>query len=143
MRFLVLPISRRHQIWHPIIDSTSPFFPSPTAAANSGAAARYVDKGVAWGTSQWEALGQKKEGSISHKIYVYGNKLLDKIDSDETFLKTVPPLPGALKEDGLEKVVIPVTLPTRIDPTTLATDLHTLLSHRIPYHTRYTRASAL
>lgn len=106
MRFLVLPISRNRQVWHIHVDPTSPFFASPAANSGRSAAARYVDKGVAWGTSQWDALSKAKEGSISNKVYVYGNKVLDRVDADEVFLKSVPPLPNTPKEPGSDAIEV-------------------------------------
>ncbi|CAG8565791.1 8540_t:CDS:2 [Diversispora eburnea] len=105
-----------------------------------------LSKATRYATKKWDNLSQAESSSWKYKIYVNGQKLLDRMDHQEYFLKGVP-LKEELKVENESKVeekedtaseVIPLFYPSNIIKSEkIIMKLEELLENRLPYHRKY------
>ncbi|OBZ88098.1 Uncharacterized protein C23H3.12c [Choanephora cucurbitarum] len=93
---------------------------------------------VAWSNKKWEQLDKAETDSWKKKLYVRGSNIMNQLDYQEWFFKSVPSKEEV--EKPLEKVWI--YHPSLLDKTELDHELKALLKERIPYHKKYMRYSA-
>ncbi|TCD62235.1 hypothetical protein EIP91_007194 [Steccherinum ochraceum] len=107
------------------------------------------DKGASWAkwavdkaSGAWASFGQAPEGNWKRRIYVYGERLVDRIDFEELALKSVDPNLGPkLSKFGRSEAevsepgtpTIPLLYPGSALPSPLS-HLRTLLEKRTPRH---------
>ncbi|CAG8460473.1 3161_t:CDS:2 [Ambispora gerdemannii] len=97
----------------------------------------YLLKATTFAASKWEALSHAEKTSWKGRLYIAGQKLLDRMDYQEYFLKGVP-----LREEWSAEV--PILYPSKIvSPSQINSNLSRLLDKRLPYHRKYMFYSAL
>ncbi|KAI8977905.1 mitochondrial K+-H+ exchange-related-domain-containing protein [Pilobolus umbonatus] len=124
MRLFAIPVTRNK--WAYYCHSSTP----PTTRL-----AKMVD----WSSTKWDKLGEADATSWKMKLYKKGNSIMDQIDYQEWFLKSVP-VKEDLKESTEKK--IHVYHPSMLTETDIQTDLGVLMRERIPYHRKYMYYSA-
>ncbi|CAG8630334.1 2_t:CDS:2 [Funneliformis mosseae] len=93
-----------------------------------------------YATKKWDALSNVDKKSLKGRIYITGQRLLDKMDYQEYFLKGVP----MREERGDDKSSVPLLYPSDVITPELTVDsLQRLLESRLPYHRKYMIYSAL
>ncbi|CAG8443633.1 2574_t:CDS:2 [Dentiscutata erythropus] len=85
----------------------------------------YLSKITDLATKKWDQLCHAERSSWKGRLYITGQQLLDKIDHQEYFLKSIP-----LKEEVVKSEQVMTTL-------------EQMLGQRIPYHRKYMIYSAL
>ncbi|CAG8588481.1 9243_t:CDS:2, partial [Acaulospora morrowiae] len=99
-----------------------------------------VSRATAYAAKKWEQLSHADSSSWKHKLYVNGQKLLDKMDYEEYFLKGVP----LKKEINDASSKVPLLYPSKtVKPEKVTETLERLLKSRIPYHRKYMIYSGL
>ncbi|KAI8644968.1 mitochondrial K+-H+ exchange-related-domain-containing protein [Parasitella parasitica] len=95
-------------------------------------------KAVDWSSKKWELLDKAEADSWKKKLYIRGNNVMNQLDYQEWFFKSVPG-----KED-IEKPLNQVMVhhPSLLDGSQLELELKALLKQRIPYHNKYMWYSA-
>ncbi|KAG2227657.1 hypothetical protein INT45_004699 [Circinella minor] len=97
-----------------------------------------LTQAVDWSNKKWEQLGDAEPTTWKRKIYDRGNNLMNQIDYQEWFLKSIP-----RKEDieyPPEKVS--VLYASSLDSLEIEKDLLHLINEREPYHKKYMYYSA-
>jgi len=144
VRLLALPLCRRRG------DSTRELIyfyahipVSVTKAASSGSSQSYLTRATNFGANQWTKLGKAKKDSWLNKIYVFGERLMDRIAFEEWALKALDPAlaprpwksakPSA--EDSPSRGQVPLHFPKSIvSEDHLSSHLKKLLAYRQPHH---------
>ncbi|KAI8878517.1 hypothetical protein K501DRAFT_258506 [Backusella circina FSU 941] len=93
---------------------------------------------VDWSSKKWDQLGQAEQETWKRKLYDRGTNLMNQLDYEEWFFKSVPP-----KED-IEKPLNMVLIhhPSILQGDMLNADLQGLLKRRTVYHRKYMYYSA-
>ncbi|KAI8335657.1 mitochondrial K+-H+ exchange-related-domain-containing protein [Choanephora cucurbitarum] len=97
-----------------------------------------LTKMVAWSNKKWEQLDKAEADSWKKKLYIRGSNIMNQLDYQEWFFKSVPSKEEI--EKPLEKVWI--HHPSVLDKSQLDHELKAVLKERIPYHKKYMRYSA-
>lgn len=123
MRLYAIPIVKNRWVYycHSSIPSTS-----------------RLTKAVDWASLKWETLDKAEPDSWKKKLYTRGSNLMNQLDYQEWFFKSVPS-----KEDverPLDKV--PVHHPSMLEGSLLKLELGDVLKERVPYHKKYMYYSA-
>ncbi|KAF1801788.1 mitochondrial K+-H+ exchange-related-domain-containing protein [Mucor lusitanicus] len=97
-----------------------------------------LTKAVDWSSKKWELLDKAEPDSWKKKLYIRGSNVMNQLDYQEWFFKSVPG-----KED-IEKPLNQVLVhhPSILDGAQLESELKALLKERIPYHKKYMWYSA-
>ncbi|KAI8098219.1 mitochondrial K+-H+ exchange-related-domain-containing protein [Gilbertella persicaria] len=95
-------------------------------------------KAVEWSSKKWDQLEKAEPTSWKKKLYVRGTNIMNQLDYQEWFFKSVP-----AKED-IEKPLNKVLIhhPSLLNDAALDNELKLLLKERIPYHKKYMWYSA-
>jgi len=123
---------------------------SQTADNMTEKASRLVTKATNKATEQWEKFGKAPQGNWKHRIYMQGEKLMDRVDYEEWLLKALDasaapklltrrPKPGDLSEgtatSSSEDEQIPLYFPSSfMSDFEVVQDLKQMLDHREPHH---------
>ncbi|KAJ3225292.1 hypothetical protein HK099_007027 [Clydaea vesicula] len=131
MRFIFLPLYKNHLFKHAAIRTPS--------LLTDGNSTSYTNKVINWGIHKYHALEKAKEGTISHKLSVYGNKVLEKISQDEWFLKSIP------KQENLKASIKKVEFlyPSKLDNVELLNHLKSFAVEKMVMHQKYLYLSIL
>ncbi|KAJ3096168.1 hypothetical protein HDU97_006174 [Phlyctochytrium planicorne] len=134
---LVLPpLQQKSQFWYLHV--------SPASAAildkgenDSNKWKAYVRKWSLWVSQQWDGMAHLKEGTFGKRVHTVGVKVLDTIDSEEYFLKSVPELPKDAPKPILT-LHYPADTPILSTPSIKPLNLLThVASSRTAYHRRW------
>ncbi|KAG9292426.1 hypothetical protein G9A89_015296 [Geosiphon pyriformis] len=100
----------------------------------------YLSRASKFASSKWESFGQSEKTSWKGRIFVAGQRLLDRIDYQEYFLKGIP-----LREEwSSPRNQVPILYPSEfVSPPEIYSNLTQLLHRRLPYHKKYMIYSAL
>ncbi|KAJ3085805.1 hypothetical protein HK102_013811 [Quaeritorhiza haematococci] len=155
MRFIVIPIHRSFYALHCHVPPTSPFLSALKSASASSSSPTskpslfqtLPTRVIQEGTKKWDEWGACEPHTWRYRTYAFGNKVLDRLEAEEWFLKEIPVMPreAAAQLEGKDEngksifdgTRIPVTLPSRVDPTQVHAFLTTLASERMPYHKKW------
>ncbi|KZV97364.1 hypothetical protein EXIGLDRAFT_378892 [Exidia glandulosa HHB12029] len=86
VRVLALPLSRRPKLtYYHVIQPPPP--PQPASSGTPNLLKRAVGKAV----EMWDNMGTKVEGNWQRRLYVYGQKVMDRLEYEEIALKVVHP----------------------------------------------------
>lgn len=92
-----------------------------------------IDSWLMKGGEIWERWGKTKKSSLKYKTYQMGNKIMDKIEANEWFLKHV-----GYPVENLKLIYPPSLLSEAQIRQYIKQDL---LEHRLPYHKKYRKLS--
>ncbi|OAD67358.1 hypothetical protein PHYBLDRAFT_189089 [Phycomyces blakesleeanus NRRL 1555(-)] len=123
MRIFAIPILRNRWAYycHSTLPSTS-----------------RLTKAVDWSSKKWEGLGEAKPDSWKRKLYDQGTGLMNQLDYQEWFLKSVP-----VKEHLEQPLrVAKVLHPSSLTDSQIQDNLDALLKEKEPYHKKYMYYSA-
>ncbi|KAJ3123224.1 hypothetical protein HK098_002105 [Nowakowskiella sp. JEL0407] len=140
MKLIALPLSKsspaKNIFFHCHLPSNSPFAPAPFPAGSlqHNLYSRLEKVGTS-AVKYWDSLSTQPESSIRGRIYSTGNSILDRISSEEWFLKEVPKLNNPRQlVDKFGKVSL--CHPRRLDQSLIQSQLHQLISKRLKIHQR-------
>ncbi|KZV97369.1 hypothetical protein EXIGLDRAFT_379144 [Exidia glandulosa HHB12029] len=123
VRVLALPLSRRLKLTYYHV------MQPPPAETTDGP--NLLKRGVTKAVQLWDKMGDKPEGNWQRRIYVYGQKLMDRLEYEELALKVVDPSRAA--PDGA-LLLHPTTQPgAKLEP---AAEWAAYLQERMPRHRR-------
>ncbi|TFK87720.1 hypothetical protein K466DRAFT_586117 [Polyporus arcularius HHB13444] len=97
---------------------------------------------VAKASDAWAGLGKAEEGTWKRKTFLYGERLVDRLDFEELALKSLDPslapkisniVPGAQESEPQSTPVIPMVYPSSVCSAPIS-HLHSLLEKRAPRH---------
>ncbi|EPS98482.1 hypothetical protein FOMPIDRAFT_1165413 [Fomitopsis schrenkii] len=140
VRIIALPLTTRLRVKGPAECLTYYHIETPLPAegtSSSAWASRIQDKAA----DLWANLGRAPEGNWRRKAFVYGERLIDRVDFDELALKSFdtslgPSLTEWKTRFGTADIpVIPLIYPSS-SPLSPISHLHALLESRIPLHKR-------
>ncbi|KAI8973384.1 mitochondrial K+-H+ exchange-related-domain-containing protein [Mycotypha africana] len=97
-----------------------------------------LTKIVDWSSQKWENLDKAEPDSWKKKLYVKGTNVMNQLDYQEWFLKSIP------AKEELQQPLNEVLVhhPSLLDPSLIHQHLEALLQYRIPYHRKYMWYSA-
>ena len=98
-----------------------------------------IDSLVDKASSKWEHLSKSEEGSMKRRLYSFGNRMMDRIDADEWFLKEVPRHAG---DAGAEHRVV-IRYPVNLNQLDIEERLRALVRERISLHAKGKQMSLL
>nr|CAG8519178.1 6012_t:CDS:2 [Entrophospora candida] len=107
----------------------------------------YLSKASDLAARKWKELSYAEKKSIKGRVYNAGQKLLDRMDYQEYFLKSIPireerVVDGDVNKDDKSKV--PLLYPSKVvTPNQIILNIEQLLERKIPYHRRYMIYSGL
>ncbi|KAI7865264.1 mitochondrial K+-H+ exchange-related-domain-containing protein [Spinellus fusiger] len=123
MRIFVIPILRNR--WAYYCHSTL-----PTTSR--------LTKAIDWSGNKWEQLGEAKPDTWKRKLYTRGTSIMNQLDYQEWFLKSVPIKEHLERPLGVAKVIYPPSLSN----VKIQDHLELLLKERVLYHKKYIYYSA-
>ena len=92
-KILAIPLGKRHVVYHATTPSQSPLHSRHQQAPSSSLAVT-AQKTLASLVKTWNSWNHAKEGSLKKRTYTFGQKLLDRVPIEETFLVHIPSLRG-------------------------------------------------
>ncbi|KAI9299228.1 hypothetical protein K502DRAFT_322433 [Neoconidiobolus thromboides FSU 785] len=106
-----------------------------------------VGKGIDYASRKWEQLSLAKPTTIKYKLYQWGLKVLDKVEHNETFFKSIPSIQEFElnnKESNKNKNdKIPIVYPKAFNSEELMKKLTSMSLYREQYHQKYYYLSVL
>nr|CAG8470757.1 11818_t:CDS:2 [Entrophospora candida] len=133
MKFFVIPLFKNQLTYYCLSNFDKP----PT----------YLSKASDLAARKWKELSYAEKKSIKGRVYNAGQKLLDRMDYQEYFLKSIPireerVVDGDVNKDDKSKV--PLLYPSKVvTPNQIILNIEQLLERKIPYHRRYMIYSGL
>lgn len=115
----------------------------------------WISKATNKATEQWEKLGNAPKGNWKHKIYMTGEKMMDRIEYEEWLLKaldasTAPKIPTRRRKEeeklplDEDHTVVPLYYPpSLVSAQHLEQNLKAMLEHRAPHHDKLMKRSFL
>ncbi|TBU23259.1 mitochondrial K+-H+ exchange-related-domain-containing protein [Dichomitus squalens] len=139
MRIIALPLTpHRNPInGKPVEHLTYYHFITPPEDTKTSSWPKWA---VAKASDLWAGLGKAPESSWKRKAFLYGERLVDRLDFEELALKSLDPslgpkisniVPSSSKTEGPS--TIPLVFPTSVSPAPIP-HLHSLLERRTPKH---------
>ncbi|KAI9486319.1 MAG: mitochondrial K+-H+ exchange-related-domain-containing protein [Benjaminiella poitrasii] len=124
MRLYVIPIVKNRWVYycHSTIPSTS-----------------RLTRAVDWASRKWDALDKAKQDSWKKKLHVRGTSIMNQLDYQEWFFKSVPSKEDIEKPLNKVHVQYPSSILKELE---VKNELEELVKTRIPYHKKYMWYSA-
>ncbi|KAI0701553.1 mitochondrial K+-H+ exchange-related-domain-containing protein [Cerioporus squamosus] len=140
LRIIALPLTPHCNVNGKAVEHLTYYhFVTPQENKKSSSWAKWA---VAKASDAWAGLGKAEEGTWKRKTFLYGERLVDRLDFEELALKSLDPslapklsdlVPGTQESKPRSTPVIPMVYPSSVCSAPIP-HLHSLLEKRTPRH---------
>ncbi|KAI8999363.1 mitochondrial K+-H+ exchange-related-domain-containing protein [Gaertneriomyces semiglobifer] len=131
MRILALPLTRRSN--PPVFFHVNPSSQSFPRIAHQTAFLRNVTSFEQWSATKWKELSQSQPKSVSHRVWVAGERMKKWADWRESLLMKVPGVNEVAWEHASN---LKVYYPANIPQSHIENQLSAIVAKRAPHHQR-------